>query len=634
VNIFPPSLDFDPISQLTAGEHGHLSNSDLKPKGDRLRHLLHLLKPTSGLGSIMHEGAQLALPTRAWREVRGMSFEKLNESFLLNFSVERRRHEGRPPKLIVLNPWKGKIARLDHECFRSASDTEFIERLSKELNDDLIPLCFRTIHEIFLSLESSLAGSYPQEYISIFNGVMDIAMPKTIDLDSITIPKSKAKAPNTEVEDAAQVVINRFLTKLRNGRVKDRHLLKGIVEAIKRQTEFNQDDPNWRVMSMLFRRTKPTRTHPRHKFTTPSKQVKLTTLERQAGEIAKMGRVIQEVVRAGSNAAPVIVSTNQRKIVSLFYRTLSETEFPDEFVEKFRLERVTNVRDFHVRHPSVYTRYYELDGAPPTQITDLVASGKRIKRCNLFYSGRRAACVALMTLGDLRRDADFVFVRYTKSKRQNGGWIPIAHLWPDIEIAHLGLFLEATSDLPDSYQLMQVCQMGWSPRHSNPKGRVDKNLPYTKANVDLAQQTMRRGLIPGRDISTHAGRVNFVTFWTLRVWGVQYPFLLDTPLYHKLSSHFWFRAEGFDKIGGVLNGAFHLHKEILRKILGLSSIDQLIRTYNRGWPLEFRVWADILPHFRDRFAGIDNFDILASPSVPFLPDKFVTSQHSKGLHQA
>jgi len=605
-----------------AAVSGCLSNSLLKPKGDRLRYLLQLRKPLSGVSSILYYGMRLALSTRAWFGFRKLPFSMISESEKLHLVVAKRRHGERAPVTIIPNHWKGNVTESDYESFCTLDDKKFVSKLADELGDPLLSACFDSLADVFLALEASLVGGFPQDHISILNGIVDVSMPTTIDLDGLDFPKSKRRSDRSKDNAVKKELIQLFLAQLGSGRRSERMSLKGTVRAIVGKIRTYPNDPRWKVMGALFQKSKPQREPPGHRFSTPPKKVKLDSLETQAGTIVKVWNHIQKVISSRDKNDPIVKLTkNERKILLLFYGVLSESEFPDEFIEKFKLERLTGVRDFHLRHPLVYQQYYGLQHAPPTTITDLVESAKRILRCFLFYSGRRAVCIALMTLGDLRHD--MTFIRYTKTRGQINGWVPICYLWPEAELAHLRMFLSACAHLPASRQIMQVAELGWSLDEASAKGRPRKNLAYTKVNVDLAQQKMRRGLIRGRDISTHLGRINFATLWTLRLWAVQYPFLRQTPLYQKLSTHFWFGGEGLKKIARLVNGAFHHHKEIQRNIMGLSSTDQIFRTYNRGWPLEFAVWSDILNYLREKFARIDNFDVSVPAVVSLSPKNFM-----------
>jgi hypothetical protein len=626
--IFPPSLDYDPTSKLSAAEHGHLSDSLLKPRGDRLRYLLERKRPSSGVGSILYLGTSLALSARAWNALQAISFPVLRDSEMLFLAIAMPRHRESPPLSLVPNFWRGKVEECDHQLFVSLDDDGFILALAAELDDDLITFCFRSRLEVFMALEASLTAGFSQDHIAILAGVTDVGMPATIDLDNAEIPKPKRRYP---VEDDDSVVEGRimdFLSALRTGRQSKRAGLKGTVRMIKHEIASNPNDPQLQVMEDLFMNTRPKREFPGKEFTVAPKHTKLVSLETKAASIPKIWRYIQNLMRDGVDQTPTVkLDRNERKVLELFYGVLENSDFPDEFIEKFQVERLVAVREFHLRHPLVYQRYYDLENAPPTIIDDLISAAKRILRCFLYYSGRRAACIALMTLGDLRH-VEEAFIRYTKSRSQVKGWSPIFFLWPESELAHLRKFLLAAAHLPSSYQLLQVANLGWELKDAPTKGRPSKNLPYTKVNVDLAQQAMRRGLIPGRDISTHLGRINLATFWTLRIWAVQYPFLLKTPLYQKLLSHFWFRTEGLDKIGLLVDGSFHYHRETLRIIMGLSSTEQIFHTYNRGWPLEFTAWSDILAYLRSSFASLDQVDLSSPAKVAVLPSEFRRQQTS------
>jgi hypothetical protein len=258
-------------------------------------------------------------------------------------------------------------------------------------------------------------------------------------------------------------------------------------------------------------------------------------------------------------------------------------------------------------YPTTHFDMESVEAVGLVKLDILAQAGLAVMRDAKAMIAERGVSVDLEGL-DLRH-VEETFIRYTKSRSQVNGWVPIFFLWPESELAHLRTFLLATAHLPSSYQLLQVANLGWELKGTHTKGRPSKNLRYTKVNVDLAQQAMRRGLIPGRDISTHSGRINLATFWALRIWAVQYPFLLETPLYQNLRSHFWFRTEGLDKIGLLMDGSFHHHREILRIIMGLSSTEQIFHTYNRGWPLEFTAWSDILSYLRSSFARLDHVDL-------------------------
>src|SRR5258708_14587447 len=137
-------------------------------------------------------------------------------------------------------------------------------------------------------------------------------------------------------------------------------------------------------------------------------------------------------------------------------------------------------------------------------------------------------------------------------------------------------------------QLLQVAGLGWSDK-ARP-GRTD--MPYSKHNLDVAQQMLSRKLVAGKRVSTHLGRVTFATFWELRVLAVRYPFLLETPLYRKLSLHFWFSPEGIEKMTRLLGGSRHPHVDLARSIMGLASSHQFHFTYTRRKPLQFQAWPD------------------------------------------
>jgi hypothetical protein len=271
------------------------------------------------------------------------------------------------------------------------------------------------------------------------------------------------------------------------------------------------------------------------------------------GQIGEVGRLI-EAVRAGDERGEIHIDRPQRAVITHFIEVLNEEELSEEDISLFRVSSFAPRRKFDLRHPVVYRDYFGL-GEPTFDPRErLAAAAKRILACFPHYCGRRAACVVLMTIGDLAMGCNpkvlehfAAYCRYTKNRSQRNGWHPIAYLWPETELTFARAFLIACREagLPDSLQLMQVAGCG----QRTEKG---KNVAYSKHTVDLAQLRLRDALVPGRRLSTHLGRFAFASYWQLRVLAMTYPFLRSMPLFVQLKSHYWFQDEGLEKLGQLL----------------------------------------------------------------------------------
>ncbi len=457
---------------------------------------------------------------------------------------------------------------------------------------------------VFLAIEASATGLYPQLSLSIANFRCDSGMPSSIALSDPAAAISLGLR-RLRVSHASEIVpeINASLEQVRHKRSS-----YAFKKAIGRLDEIATSGVSVRTSSIalalqfILRKKTPTR-----RAISGKRRPKLVSIERYLQDIERAYDAIVLARERGLEHARAIlgpVDPVLRRVLFILGEVLDPEDFPDELVDSLATKSLFLARPFDLLHPAAYARYYNLHEPPPDPWMDLAASARRVLAGLLYYSGRRAVCVSLLTLGDIlvARIGDKIDIRipYTKNSREADFRAPLMALWPAEELDHLSAFAAEVRrrKLPRSSQLMVVARLGdgeW------------REEPYTKDTTDVAQARLASGLVPGRRVSTHLGRINWASWFSARVWCAHYPWLLRHPILRDVRLHPWFRPEALSRLRCHLQSSPNGRLEILRRLMGLGNPTQYIERYNRGWPLEVDLWAEIRQHNEARIDRLDAY---------------------------
>jgi hypothetical protein len=592
------STGFSSVSRgpsLTADQNGVAASQSLYEQGTRLWNRLLRSQSRSGLVSVLRPPLYLPMCGHTWRSAMEVGFDKLIQPWVL-LKSGMPRHEAEPMLILLPGVWQGQADIQGYEDFRRLKGRDFVEQLAKELDDEYLTRIMRDEEHVFAALASRWMGLMPPISFSYLGFGRDMGSARSIDLDSMVIGKNvRAKKPQAEL-DQLDEAMTKLLSAIRDHRGRKKMFLEKRMREVEQTAGFKKADPRWLCFkSLLLSRTlkKVAKEWPKRNRKSRTRQP--SGLVRMAGEVSNVSKLIAATKRDPDGKA-IAVSKVQRTVITHFIEVMNDLEFSREEVARFKVASMVPRRKMDLRRPAAYQAYYGLDREPVDPNDNLPMAARRILADTLHFGGRRAACCALMTIGDIKiggvsesLDNSVIFGRFTKTRTAWNSWHAISFLWPDCELDFTRKFLLACerAGLPDSLQIMQVAELGF--RSDN-----DANGPYTKITADLAQLRLRDGLLPGHRLATHLGRFAFASYWMLRVLALQFPFLLTTALYLKLRDHFWFKDEGLLKLDRLLKGIPYHHLHVASSMMGLSGPEQFISTYNRGQALELLVLQEIL----------------------------------------
>jgi len=451
-------------------------------------------------------------------------------------------------------------------------------------------------------------GRFPQVHISCANFLKDFAFPEFVDFAAsdyfhpLTRPhptkKSTAISPVLGALKNVRERLSHYKQVIRllrhsasKASAEDMQIINAVIFLLTKGGRILElKDGKWR----LQKRTSPLA----RRIPFSRRRLRLSTVERYAREFGNVQCLLAKLP-AGGSLPPLSKVT--RRALTIFQASLQADDLEHEVDEEADRKR-SRPRPVVVVRPEAIRAYYGLDAPPETGSNDLDKMARRILACFLHYSGRRGSCLVLMQVRDIKvakgiRGETVITARITESKTKasRGSSVPVSKQWPEREVAHLLEFLQRAEAMDAGKHRHLICLAGLGRKIPGRGGEATReNQPYDVHSLSAGQRALAGGLVEGRTVSTHLGRIFLATFWMLRIYCRANPSLREHPaIRDAIGDHNWFSDEGNAQLDSLLGKHRAPAHEILRRLLGLASAEEIHVSYNRAIPLEMELWQAI-----------------------------------------
>lgn len=267
-----------------------------------------------------------------------------------------------------------------------------------------------------------------------------------------------------------------------------------------------------------------------------------------------------------------------------------------------------DLREFDFEVPQQILEIYGLDNTPPPlqEIEKSADNEEFIEKCALrvmnlilVHAFRRFRCLIGIQLQHFLIGQKFieVIIPHTKNAEANMR-LPLWALLPEEDIQfirHFITFLRRQKDAkrknqyPETMYLTELTAIGYVRRQISETGQdkfrdlMRKYCPaFTKGNGDGG---------------THQPRRFGCSWFPIRVMVMFNPWLLKKePLLACCRVHVWFREDTMQRLRRMIPTESTDSLEILRRIGGWASTEQILKTYCRSWPLQILLQMHINQH--------------------------------------
>jgi len=592
--------------RTTAEVHGSDTDTAARAMGMMLwSHIAQAADKGDALCRFIFAGRSLPLTKKVWFQIGALQEDDF-EGERLSLDSPMRRHGGDiKGRLMIPNPWRGfdiKAIRTFLSAMRENASGNIANAfgISSTVSSDR--------YWIFRCLEATLMGRFPQAHIACANFLKDFAFPESMDFaaSDYFYPLSrqhpiKRTTAISAVLGALKNVrerLSRYMQVIRllrdaasTASMADMQIINAVIFLLtKARSVLVLKDGKWR----LQKRTSPLA----RRIPFLRRRLRLSTVERYAREFGNVQSLLAKLPPGGSLPP---LSRVTRRALTIFQASLSADDPEQEFDEEVDRKR-SRPRPVVLVRPAAIRAYYGLDTTPPTGSNDLETMARRILACFLHYSGRRGSCLVLLQVRDIKvakgiRGETVITARITESKTKasRGSSVPVSKQWPEREVDHLLAFLQRAEAMGVGKDRQLICLAGLGRKIPGRGGEATReNQDYDVHSLSAGQKALAGGLVEGRTVSTHLGRIFFATYWMLRIYCRANPSLREHPAIREaIGDHHWFSDEGNAQLDLLLGTHRAPAHEILRRLLGLASAEEIHVSYNRAIPLEMELWQAI-----------------------------------------